>query len=150
MEHIKVNNARRGPGRATLRTALIAITAVLTVLFGTTAAHAATSQQAHVNASTGAYMAEAWFNSGTHNMAKGRNSYTLKDHICNDSFLAQVEWKGARYNGTRTRWADCGEESFSIEPNDVGATKISWRICLYDTVTGFIWCKNNWVTDVVT
>jgi hypothetical protein len=133
-----------------LRTAFAAAATALAVLFGTAAAHAATSQYAYTRPDNGAYMAEAWFNSGTHNMSKGRNSFTLKDHVCNDGFLARVEWKGARYTSSRTRWTDCGEESFSIEPNDVTSSKISWTICLHDRVTGLIWCKTNWITDVVT
>lgn len=79
--------------RTALRTSMVTVIAVFAVLFGASGAHAATSYQS-VSADAGYLMAEVWFNSGTHNMSKGRNSFTLKDHDCNNGWDARVEWKG--------------------------------------------------------
>lgn len=128
MTHRESHIGMRRYGRVALRTALVAVATALTVLVGATAAQAATTQRI-IRDSSYNIVAEAWFNSGTHNLSKGRNSFTVKDYgSCNPA--AFVEWWGAR-NGYY--YVGCGESSFSIEPNNVARAAIAWRICLMNT-----------------
>jgi hypothetical protein len=113
-----------GIGRGMRRLFVVAATSILVILVGSTAAQAATSGILKRNAG-GAYQVEVWYNSGTHNMSKGRNSFTLKDHICNDGYSAYVYWSGAT-SGSRS--VSCGEISFSTA-GDVARTSIGYYLC---------------------
>ena len=124
--------------RGARRLLIVAMSASMIVLASGTAAQAATSGYLIRN-SNNQIMVEVWFNSGTHNMSKGRNSFTLKDHICGDSYVAKLWWRKA--DGVkRQRIINCGEVSFSIEPNDVPRYQFAYEICASHTTNGTGWC----------
>ncbi|MER7212280.1 hypothetical protein ABZ470_02800 [Streptosporangium sp. NPDC020072] len=105
-------------------------TAVVALTLATTSgvAHAATSHQVVYHAD-GNWAGEVWFNAGTHNMAKGRNSFTVKDTFCGDGWKVGVHYEIPALNIYRTFMlnGDCsGESSFSVVSYDVAPSAIHW------------------------
>jgi hypothetical protein len=124
-----MGRVRRGAGRL-----LLVATTVMAVVLPGTAARAATSGS-YIHNDNNQIMVEVWFNSGTHNMSKGRNSFTLKDYICGDGYTAYVSW--TLYGVHHSRERGCGEESFSIEPNNVARTQFTYALCAKTTSGGW-------------
>lgn len=127
------------------RLLLVGVLALIGVLVAPSVAHAATSHQ-FSDDDRGKKYGEAWFNSGTTRSDIGRNSFTVKNWICNDGIQIMVEWEGAR-NGYQIH-PDCGEESFSIETRNVARAAIQWHVCRRDMYTALAVCEK-WITDYI-
>lgn len=82
---------------------------------------------------------EAWFNSGTANPSKGRNSFTIKDDLCNDGWAIEVHFKIAGSNTLNIVGlnSDCtgssSERSFSAYGAQPSPQTLLWQACKRDT-----------------
>lgn len=102
---------------------------------------------------------EAWFNSGTANMSKGRNSFTIKDLFCGDGWGIQVEYwfddaNKSRVQGNLRLPGDCGpvEESRSISggSNALPTTlAFHWRAGKYDNNGQSADTWEPWITTTI-
>lgn len=80
---------------------------------------------------------EVWFNSGTSNISRGRNSFTVKDRICDDGWMIFAEYKRSTWNNPLVSWkytdgASCwgGRTEFDVSiAGDVPREKFIWRTC---------------------
>jgi hypothetical protein len=82
---------------------------------------------------------EAWFNSGTANLSKGRNSFTIKDLNCGDFWSIYVEYnytdtQGMYRTGSKYLHGDCRpvEWSGSIADAQPTSSSFRWRACKWD------------------
>jgi hypothetical protein len=123
----------------TAAAAAAAASAAVLALTGTPAV-AATTEQPTATSGVG----YAWFNSGTHNMAKGRNSFTVKDNRCGDGYITFVyyevydnrDWDSGSetytYSGKlasgQVVTGDCSEVSRSIYGQPANTDYIRWVI----------------------
>lgn len=71
---------------------------------------------------------KVWFNSGTHNPAKGRNSFTVKDSMCGDGWAIFALYRIGDGPLRQTRNVSCDEFSVSVAGN-VARTRITWWGC---------------------
>jgi hypothetical protein len=77
-----------------------------------------------------------WFNSGTANMNKGRNSFTVKDDFCGDGWSIYVQYsyrdaQGTPHEGSKYLSGDCVpvEWSGSIAGAQPTLLPFQWRGC---------------------
>jgi hypothetical protein len=85
--------------------------------------------------SNGVLRGKIWYNAGTHNLSKGRNSFTVKDEYCADGIAIRVYWSHPYGSGYRT--ANCGEISFSTTNNlPVPLAFIRWYGSAYVVSSG--------------
>ena len=117
--------------RLKTRASLIAGACVLLGTAGVGTAHAANGGTTHefVYHAAGNIAGEAWFNSGTANLTKGRNSFTIKDDFCGDGWAIEVEYywydtAGNYHYGYRAEPADCSG-SWEWSPSIAGAQPTS-------------------------
>ncbi|MFI6706612.1 hypothetical protein ACIBF7_09290 [Nonomuraea sp. NPDC050478] len=113
--------------RSSIRSTIAAAIA-LPLVFAASPASAATSESA-------AYwndrpVAKAWFNSGTHNMSKGRNSFTLK--VEEGATEAGLYWERPSVSGSgqiRRLYGSGNEVSFSISGAVSRRVQIWYQVC---------------------
>lgn len=118
--------------RLKTRAALIAAACALVGVCDIGAAQAAnggTTQEVVYHAS-GKTAGQVWFNSGTANPAKGRNSFTVKDDFCGDGWAIEVEYywydtAGNLHSGGALEPADCSAGSWESSFSIVGAQSTS-------------------------
>ncbi|MCT9935186.1 hypothetical protein N5079_33795 [Planotetraspora sp. A-T 1434] len=116
--------------------AVVMLCVAATTVMATGAADAATSSMIVYHAS-GAVAGEVWFNSGTTNMSKGRNSFTVRDRFCDDGWMVYAEYKKSSWNNPLVAWrytdgASCngGDTELSVSiSGDVTRQKFIWRGC---------------------
>ncbi|MFI7543456.1 hypothetical protein [Actinoplanes sp. NPDC049599] len=94
------------------------------------AAQAATSSAVVYHAS-GRVAGYVFYNAGTHNMAKGRNSFTVVDSFCGDGWAVGVQWRSVAAGEVIAQGIltapDCKEASFSVHSYGRGySTPISY------------------------
>jgi eukaryotic-like serine/threonine-protein kinase len=82
---------------------------------------------------------QIWFNSGTANPSKGRNSFTVKDVLCGDSWSIYVQYTytdahGVRQHGSKYLSGDCNpvEWSGSVAGAQPAPLTFQWRGCKWD------------------
>jgi hypothetical protein len=87
----------------------------------------------------GSAAGQIWFNSGTANLSKGRNSFTVKDVLCGDSWSIYVQYRytdahGVRQQGSKYLPGDCSpvEWSGSIAGAQPVPLTFYWRGCKWD------------------
>ncbi len=98
----------------------------------------------------------AWFNSGTANMRKGRNSFTVKDLFCGDGWSIYVQYsytdaQGTSRSGSKYLSGDCSpvEWSGSIVGAQPKALAFRWRGCKWDTNHRSADTCEPWITTTV-
>ncbi|MEU9837279.1 hypothetical protein AB0D67_37580 [Streptosporangium sp. NPDC048047] len=80
---------------------------------------------------------QVWFNSGTSNLSKGRNSFTVKDSFCGDGWTVFAQYKKSSWNNPvvsrqYTDGVSCSSSprEFSVSiAGDVSRQKFIWRGC---------------------
>ncbi|MFB9207638.1 hypothetical protein ACFFV7_41105 [Nonomuraea spiralis] len=133
-----------------LRLPMFAAVMALTLAVSGGAAQAATSEQV-IHHADGKAAGHVWFNSGTHNMEKGRNSFTVKDVFCGDGWKAGVQFEVPQLgiSGWYASRGDCaGEASFSADEGDLPRSVIYWRGFKAST-TETLYTYEPWMTDYV-
>lgn len=129
--------------RLKTRAALLAGACALVGVSDVNAAHAANGGTTHefVHHASGRIAAEAWFNSGTANLAKGRNSFTIKDDFCRDGWAIEIEYywydtSGYEHDGAAYEPTDCSgsswEDSFSIAGAQSTSLTFYWHAGKWD------------------
>lgn len=102
---------------------------------------------------------ESWFNSGTANTSKGRNSFTIKDLLCDDDWGIQVQYwfydaNESLVQGNLRLPGDCSpvEESRSIPggSNALSTTlTFHWRAGKYDNNRQSADTWEPWITTTI-
>ena len=103
----------------------VGLTAVLLTLVSSPASAATSYARAYWNDQP---VATAWFNSGTSNMSKGPNSFTLKaEHGSSQATL----WFAIGSGGGQTRsvYGSNAEVSFSVAPSPTSAKQVAYGVC---------------------
>ncbi|WP_440105361.1 hypothetical protein [Streptosporangium sp. H16] len=124
------------PKRLKMAKAVVVLGVAAMTVMTTGVAHAATSSM-NVYHAAGNVAGTVWFNSGTSNMAKGRNSFTVRDGLCDDGWTVYAQYKKSSWNNPVVSWrytdgVSCNggtrELSVSIS-GDVSRQKFIWRGC---------------------
>jgi hypothetical protein len=125
---------------------------------GTGGAQAANGGTTHefVLHSAGNKAGEAWFNSGTANLSKGRNSFTLKDLFCGDGWAILVQYyytdpQGTQHGLTALLKGDCNpiERSFSVAGALSKPVTFHWRAGKWDVNGLSSTTFEPWVTTTI-
>jgi hypothetical protein len=124
------------PKRLNVARAVVVLGVAAMTVTATGVAHAATTSM-NVYHAAGNVAGTVWFNSGTSNMTHGRNSFTVKDGLCNDGWAVYAQYKKSSWNNPLVGWrytdaASCngGTREFSVSiSGDVSKQKFIWRGC---------------------
>ncbi|WP_062428344.1 hypothetical protein [Herbidospora daliensis] len=118
--------------RTILTRALAALAATGLVVATAGPASAATSEIKLLQGGTTA--AVVWYNSGTHNMSKGRNSFTLRaeGRVTSATVYYRTKWSEGKvaHRTVTTSGGRAAEVSFSSNPNDTDRHWISYWLCM--------------------
>ncbi|MEU4538177.1 hypothetical protein AB0G15_25340 [Streptosporangium sp. NPDC023825] len=101
---------------------------------------------------SGNMAAIVWYNSGTHNMTKGRNSFTLRAAAGTTwaKLLYTTQYAGGKWNSTHkvtTSGGNAAEITFSDYKSDTERHWIKYRLCMYRGGTET--CSVNTITDYI-
>ncbi len=118
-----------------------ALVGATTLVASAPAAAATTEQYMYHRSGAQAHAGSVWYNAGTHNPGKGRNSFTVKDELCGDGWISFVYYEVKELNTDRTVKSGqviaptCGEHSESIWVNPANL-RIRWVPALKFPSTG--------------
>ncbi|SQE00832.1 MULTISPECIES: hypothetical protein [unclassified Parafrankia] len=97
-----------------------------------------------------------WFNSGTANLEKGRNSFTVKDVACGDAWSIYVQYayqdsQGNPREGSKYLSGDCDpvEWSGSIAGVQSEILSFRWQGCKWDTNHQSADTCESWITSTL-